>query len=350
MAKAKHIAGINSEGAAADAIHLVLITRFEEMCALRDHALDWSDPEGVHDMRVSSRRLRGALRDFAPYLHKRKLSIALKQLREVADALGAVRDQDVAIMSLQKLSAGAPPEVSAMLDELVRARETIRKQARKDLRQALLKGHLRQLQKDFVTAMDSATGNSKPGKRRSKNADARSEVTYREVARRTITERLKDVEKLSDGLYQPLRVTPLHKMRIAAKRLRYALELFDPCWGAGIRIFGKRVAALQSSLGELHDSDIWIEAFGKDLNGVDKQPKDRAAAALWLLSHFVRLHSKHLRNTLEKWRDWEANEVGIRLRDCLQQDSVVAVQPVDTGAPKRKETESHGSAVVGGIA
>ena len=34
------------------------------MCSLRNQALNWSDPEGVHDMRVSSRRLRGALHDF----------------------------------------------------------------------------------------------------------------------------------------------------------------------------------------------------------------------------------------------------------------------------------------------
>lgn len=348
MAKAKHIAGINGDGPAADAIRLVLITRLEEMCALRDRALDWSDPEGVHDMRVSSRRLRGALRDFRPYLHKRKLSAALKQIRDVADTLGAVRDQDVAIMGLQRLAAGAPPEAAAMLDELVRARETIRNQARKDLRQSLHKGHLMQLQKDFVTAIDPATANSKPRKLDSKNPKARSEVTYREVARRIITERLKEVEKLSVGLYQPLRVKPLHKMRIAAKRLRYALELFDLCWGAGIRTFAQRVAALQASLGELHDSDIWIKTLGDHLNAVGKQPKDRAAAALWLLSHFVRLHSKHLRNSLEKWRDWEANELGSRLRDCLQQDSVVDVSAADTDGPKRQKTESHRSAVVGG--
>jgi CHAD domain-containing protein len=327
MAKAKNIPGINCEGAAGESIRLVLTTRFLEMCVLRDRALDWSDPEGVHDMRVSSRRLRGALRDFMPYLHKRSLSVVLKQIRDVADALGAVRDQDVAIMGLQKLAASAPVEAAAILDQLIRVREEIRTQARKDLQKSLQKGPLKQLQRDFVVAMDSATVNSKQP--RLKNAQGKVEVTYRDLARSTIMERLKEVEKLSDGLYRPLRIKPLHKMRIAAKRLRYALELFEPCWGPGISMFAKKVAALQTSLGELHDSDIWIETFGEHLNGKEKHPKDRAAAALWLLSHFVRLHSKHLRNTLAKWRDWEANEFGSRLRDCLQQDSVVPVQAPD---------------------
>jgi CHAD domain-containing protein len=333
MAKPKHIAGIDCEAAAAEAIRLVLIKRFEEMCALRDHALDWSDPEGVHDMRVSSRRLRGALHDFMPYLNKRRLSVALDQLSDLAAALGAVRDQDVAIMGLQKLAGGAPDEAAAMLDQLVRARETIRKQARKALRQPLQKGHLKQLQSDFVTAVDSITENSKPKKRRSKNARARANATYREVARGIIKQRLKEVEKLSKGLYQPLRIKPLHKMRIAAKRLRYALELFESCWDPGISLFAKKVAALQTSLGELHDSDIWIETFGEHLDGAEES-RDRSAAALWLLSHFVRLHSKHLRDTLGKWSDWEANEFGSRLRNCIQQDSLATVEAADTSAPK----------------
>jgi len=334
MAKPKHISGIDCEAAAAEAIRSVLITRFEEMCALRDHALDWSDPEGVHDMRVSSRRLRGALRDFMPYLHKRRLSVALDQLRDLAAALGEVRDQDVAIIGLQKLAAGAPDEAAAMLEQLVRARETIRKQARKALRQALQKGHLKQLQSALMAAIDPVTENSKPGKRRSKNARAGVEVTYRQVARGIIKERLKEVEKLSDGLYRPLKMKPLHEMRIAAKRLRYALELFEPCWGPGISSFAKKVAALQTSLGELHDSDIWIETFGEHLNGAGKQSKGRSSAELWLLSHFVKLHSKHLRSSLEKWSDWEANESGSRLRDCLQQDSLVTVHAVTPDPPK----------------
>ncbi len=325
MSKARHIAGINSDGPAADAIPLVLITRFEEMCSLRDQALDWSDPEGVHDMRVSSRRLRGALRDFSPYLHKRKLSATLKQLRELADALGAVRDQDVAIIGLQKLVGSAPPEAAEIVDELLKARETIRNQARKNLDRLLRQGQLQQQQKDFETAIDFAAVNSEPVKPRSRKVQARSKLTYREVARVVITERLKEMEELSDALYQPLNGEPLHKMRIAAKHLRYALELFDPCWGAGNRIFAKRVAGLQTALGDLHDADIWIESIGEHLNAAEKQSTDRAPAALWLLSHFVRLHSKHLRDALEKWRDWEANEVGSQLRDCLKQNSITDV-------------------------
>ena len=180
----------------------------------------------------------------------------------------------------------------------------------------------------------------KRAKQRSKNTQPEAEITYRAMERRIITERLKEVEKLSSGMYRPLKIKPLHEMRIAAKRFRYALELFEPCWGPEVASCARKVAALQSSLGELHDADIWIETFGKDLNGVAKQPKEQKGAALWLLNHFVRLHSKHLRSTLGKWSEWETKELGARLRQSLQ-DSVQAVESVPPGSAV--ETKDSGS-------
>ena len=79
MAKAKRIKGIKCKTVASAGIKLVLVTRFEELYGFHETALDWSDPEGVHSMRVASRRLRSALRDFTPYLRKRALSGVLKE-------------------------------------------------------------------------------------------------------------------------------------------------------------------------------------------------------------------------------------------------------------------------------
>src|SRR5437870_7378273 len=112
MAKAKQIPAVDCAAPAPDGIRLVLNLRLAEMCALRDRALDWKDPEGVHDMRVASRRLRGALRDFLPYLQKRPLFTCLREIRSVARSLGRVRDYDVAIMALEKIAAKAPPEIA----------------------------------------------------------------------------------------------------------------------------------------------------------------------------------------------------------------------------------------------
>jgi CHAD domain-containing protein len=49
-----------------------------------------------------------------------------------------------------------------------------------------------------------------------------------------------------------------HDMRIAAKRLRYVLELFAPCLGEGADVARQAAKQLQSVLGDLHDCDLML--------------------------------------------------------------------------------------------
>jgi len=296
---------------------------------LRERALDWSDPEGVHDMRVASRRLRSALRDFLPYARKRRVTKSLQEIREIADALGEVRDQDVAIIALEKLETKAPNEVSTGIQQLAEIRRARRAEAREELLPILDQACRTHLQSDFLPALAAAITPPPDRKKPKQNAPSAASVTYREVARTTILERLKELEKRSDSLYHPLKVKPLHKMRIAAKRLRYALELFEPCWGPRLAGYARKIAALQSSLGELHDCDVWIVDFGDALSGREKhaasqsgiETTDGGAASIWLLDHFVKLRTKHLRNALARWREWEANELSALLLKIVQSDS-----------------------------
>src|SRR5690349_12987161 len=133
MAKAKRIKGIKCNDGAPLGIRLVLETRFEEMYGFRQAALDWSDPEGVHSMRVASRRLRSAMRDFMPYLRQRGLTSVLKQTKAIAAALGEVRDQDVAISALEKIQKQASAEVAAALQQLIDERKERRNESRDNL-------------------------------------------------------------------------------------------------------------------------------------------------------------------------------------------------------------------------
>ena len=143
-------------------------------------------------------------------------------------------------------------------------------------------------------------------------------------ARSTLLKGLKELEASSISLYEPEKVEPLHEMRIAAKRLRYALELFKNCWGDSLGEFARQVAQLQSSLGELHDCDIWIEHFGKRLRrvkvkiGEQTTPQDERDAMIWLLSHFSRLRTKHYRAALARWHEWETKDFCNRLSATLR--------------------------------
>jgi CHAD domain-containing protein len=111
-------------------------------------------------------------------------------------------------------------------------------------------------------------------------------------------------------------------MRIAAKHLRYALELFEHCWGPPIAFFARKTAGLQSSLGKLHDCDVWIEDFGKAaMNDESASDFESKSATIWLLNHFVKLRSKQFGRALNQWHEWEAKEFGKQLRECLMLQS-----------------------------
>ena len=310
MAKAKRIKGIDCNDAAQTGIRLVLVTRFEEMYGFRQAALDWSDPEGVHSMRVASRRLRSAMRDFMPYLRQRGLTSVMKQTKSIAAALGEVRDHDVAILALEKIEKRASAEVSAALKQLVEDRKALRNESRDKLFSVLLADQLHQVRSDFMERIETATALPRASGPR---------LNYSKMSAAVILDRLKELEKLSDSLYKPFEIESLHDMRIAAKRLRYALELFQQCWGGSLQTFAKTAARMQTALGELHDCDVWIDNVGKQINQARKQKQDdHIAALIWLLSHFVKVRTKHLRQAYDLWREWEANDVSGQVRQAIR--------------------------------
>lgn len=325
MAKAKELVGIECDGPATEAVPLVLGPRLEEMCNLRKAALDFRDPEGVHDMRVASRRVRSALRDFAPHLRKTKIAPSIKQLKEIADKLGVVRDYDVAIIALEKLQKNAKAEISSGLQRIIDDQKEKLDPARKVLVQALNYQHLSQLKRNFRDGIQDAVVNRAPKKPSAPGVTVKTDPSYKAYARSTLLKRLKELEALSLSLYEPQKVKPLHEMRIAAKRLRYAMELFAACWGDQLEVFSRQVVQMQSSLGELHDCDLWIEHFGRRLSRLKKKAsseretsEDERDAMIWLLSHFARLRTKHFRAALARWCEWEEKDFCNRLTATLR--------------------------------
>lgn len=314
MAKAKQIR-IKCNGRAPAGIKLALVTRFDELVGWRDIAVDWTDPEGVHSMRVASRRLRSALRDFMPYVRKRRLAPVLKRLKSLADALGEVRDHDVAILALEKIQKQAPKESSAALREFIEARNQLRDEARKELEAVLAGEQLAELQSTFAARVDEAVASSE---RKNKQPPAKPELTFAEMSRAIILARLKDFEKLSNALFKPLDAEALHDLRIAVKRLRYALELFQRCWGRSMSTHAKRAARIQTALGDLHDCDVWLASVGKQIVRARKQNEhQRVKGLVALLNHLNKVRTKQLRRALVRWGEWEAHDTSGRIRAAL---------------------------------
>ena len=103
MAKAQPIDSLECDAPAAIGSSTVLKVRFDEFVSFHSAAIEPNGVDGVHNMRVASRRFRSALRDFAPLFEKKALKPLKQQLKVIADKLGEVRDEDVAVEDLALL-------------------------------------------------------------------------------------------------------------------------------------------------------------------------------------------------------------------------------------------------------
>jgi hypothetical protein len=80
----------------------------------------------------------------------------------------------------------------------------------------------------------------------------------RDNVRKIVEVRSGELRSFSPAVLDPRNVEALHDMRIAAKRLRYVLELHAPVFGAPAEQAAKRAKKLQDLLGEIHDCDVTI--------------------------------------------------------------------------------------------
>ena len=84
------------------------------------------------------------------------------------------------------------------------------------------------------------------------------EGTLVDNAERIVAARLDELCSFVPRALDPAEVEALHDMRIAAKRLRYVLEVTGPCFGPYAARAGERTKELQDLLGEIHDCDVLV--------------------------------------------------------------------------------------------
>ena len=108
MAKAADIDVTPDEPYRRAAARIVRV-RAGELFDYAEDVLDTRDIERVHDMRVASRRLRAVLEIFAPCFPQSEFKGVLKDVKELADALGERRDPDVHIDALTSFSRALTP-------------------------------------------------------------------------------------------------------------------------------------------------------------------------------------------------------------------------------------------------
>jgi len=123
MAKPWKILDLNPDESLKQCLHKIALTRIQETFSYESATVKGEDVEALHDMRVSARRLRAALRIFRVCFSKKKLKKHDARLQSLIRALGAVRERDVFVESLSAYKKSLEPANRKVIDLLI-ARET----------------------------------------------------------------------------------------------------------------------------------------------------------------------------------------------------------------------------------
>ncbi len=83
-------------------------------------------------------------------------------------------------------------------------------------------------------------------------------TALRPNAAKIVRTRLAELRSLAEQALEPGAAPAQHDMRIAAKRLRYVLEIVEGCFGPEAANARQAAKRLQGVLGEIHDCDVML--------------------------------------------------------------------------------------------
>jgi CHAD domain-containing protein len=210
------------------------------------------DPDHVRKTRVALRRLRSNLRTFGDFLDEDALAPLLEELGELAGKLGGLRDREVLAARLEAdaehLAASEQPAAAQIVAQLRGQIATARDSLNAYLDSEAWPRLLSRL--EAVAALPPlAESASRPA----------VEVAG-SLARDPFSKLRKAVRRLPKKPADP----QLHRVRILAKRSRYAAQAVEAVMGAPAHDFAAAAAELQTVLGEHQDAvttEAWLESL-----------------------------------------------------------------------------------------
>ncbi len=251
--------------------------------------------EALHDFRVAVRRLRSWTRAFRSPLHGSLSRKQRRHLREIFQDTGVARDAAV--------------HLAWMRDQ--------RKQlnARQRIGHHWLSGRLRADQKaGWITALSAARrfDELRPNLASRLNeycsvVDDQQFVRVGVVIARRLLDEAVGLQASLEAIDNVRDEVPIHRARIAAKRLRYLAEQVAPLVNGGDTVV-EALEHLQDILGDLHDVHVFAARITHD-SGVRDSHGERAVAgrqsrAMGMLAMTQRLHERGQRAFGIVERDW----------------------------------------------
>ncbi|MHB1210240.1 MAG: CHAD domain-containing protein [Acidimicrobiales bacterium] len=244
------------------------------------------DPEGVHQLRVGSRRLRSELRILTRAMKPAPLRYFLRELHWASGVLGRQRDADVLGEVLDDISAQLesplPPSVLKRL-------KVLQGKGNKDVDSLLNSSRYRQL----IARLSDAVVH--PPLHRSA-----AQKPAMELIGPKLDDTLRDLFDASDRFGEAPSILQLHQIRIHAKKGRYCAETASALLGEAARRLARDLESVQTVLGELHDYAVAITFLEEDIetpHATERTEEERAISVA--VEHLVGL----IEEMKLQWRD-----------------------------------------------
>ena len=210
---------------------------------LRSHlsAARAGDPDGIHDLRVASRRLRSALREARPAFGAAQPKRMAKQVQKITRWLGKARELDVSILLLDRHRSrlrGAPRHAAT---HVIRHMRSLRKAASPEVMEAA----------DFVESPEFAQALMSLFEARHPAVSC-----HLMHAKRSISARHKRLQAACRAWEKSHREDDLHQVRICFKKLRYTCEFYERLHPAVMKKTLAELKQAQEALGQWNDYRI----------------------------------------------------------------------------------------------
>ena len=214
---------------------------------LRKHAelVRREDIEGIHDMRVASRRLRAALSEMRAFLAKEQRKQLQAHVRQVTRLLGRPRELDVSIKTLEQMHRDNGSDNAGLLYGLDQLRQE-RAALSPSCAEAVALVESLELDTTLIALLD-------PERVKERNL---LEVGPRRLKRqlRALTEEYLKWRRGGER-------SQLHLVRIAFKKFRYVCEVFTPLYGDRMKPLIGDLKRVQEHLGDWNDARVIAEEF-----------------------------------------------------------------------------------------
>lgn len=218
--------------AAATMRRIVMDCR-NEIATQRAAVLATGDPSSIHDIRVALRRLRAAIGVFRPVVgDQREVQLIDSEAQRLARAVGPARDLQVFLL---ETAPDAPSRIARIGEKLVKRRVGTARAVLSGARFARFEQRLAQ----FAAGCPDVGGEPL------------------QVFARHVLDRCADKVRRRGRRLAHLRVRELHRLRIASKKLRYAVGFLGSAFRPdATKAYGETAVELQDALGSMNDRAV----------------------------------------------------------------------------------------------